>query len=194
MLSNFQIYCKLGLLHIADLRAYDHIVFLVALCAAYTLRSWKKLLVLVTAFTVGHSLTLALAALHVISPPARWVELLIPVTIIVTAAYNLSTLERNLQAMKIKYLSALLFGLIHGMGFSSYFRSLLGQKSEIVAPLFAFNIGIEVGQLLIVAALMAITFVVVEIFKIRHRYWSIFLSVLAIVVAVGLIVPQLIEL
>ena len=194
MLSNFQIYCKLGLLHIADLRAYDHIVFLVALCAAYTLRSWKKLLVLVTAFTVGHSLTLALAALQVISPPARWVELLIPVTIIVTAAYNLSTLERNLQAMKIKYLSALLFGLIHGTGFSSYFRSLLGQKTEIVAPLFAFNIGIEVGQLLIVAALMAITFVVVEIFKIRHRYWSIFLSVLAIVVAVSLIVPQLIEL
>src|SRR5690606_22255662 len=128
-MSEFQLYFGLGKDHILDPNGYDHILFVIALCIVYTLREWKKVLILVTAFTVGHSVTLALATLEVISVNASLIEFLIPVTIFITAASNIFRTQEGatVRAMQLNYAYAMIFGLIHGMGFSNYLRSILGR-------------------------------------------------------------------
>lgn len=182
MNSEFNVYFQLGIQHISDLSAYDHILFIVALCAIYSPEDWRRLLILITAFTLGHSLTLALAALNILAFPQATVEFLIPVTILITALLNLKFTIDSTSMPVGKYLLPLIFGFIHGMGFSNYFKSLLGKEESIVKPLFAFNLGIEVGQLLIVLILMIIAWVVLRFLKISLSIWSRFLSV-----AVGLL-------
>ena len=184
MKSIFSTYLELGFDHISDIAAYDHILFLVALCAIYRLSEWKKILLLVTAFTIGHSITLALAALEIVSFPAEIIEFLIPVTILVTSLYNvLSKQATNAvttfnRRININYIFALFFGLIHGMGFSNFLRAMLmpGQENELIPQLLAFNIGVELGQLLIVAIILAIAFLVLDIFKAKQREWTLFVS------------------
>ncbi len=190
MLSNFQTYFRLGIQHITDWQAYDHLAFVVALCAVYRPSDWRRLLILVTAFTVGHSLTLALAALRIIAPPAALIEFLIPLTILLTSIFNLfPTKNRGLN--RLKYGLALLFGLIHGMGFFAYFSSLLGSASNIVEPLFAFNVGIEVGQLLIVTVVFLLQLFALDVLKISQRLWIIILSSLTACVALSLLLQQM---
>ena len=180
----FRTYLELGFDHISDINAYDHILFLVALCAIYQLKEWKKILVLVTAFTIGHSITLALAALDVVSFPKDLIEFLIPVTILITSLYNVFTKSLNTstttfnQRLNIRYLFALFFGLIHGMGFSNYLRQMLmpGQEDELISQLLAFNIGVELGQLLIVAVIMGVAYLVLGLFKAKQRDWTLFIS------------------
>jgi hypothetical protein len=179
-MEEFQLYAKLGFDHITDLNGYDHILFIVALCAVYRPTEWRKLLILVTAFTLGHSLTLALAVLNIIQVPSELVEFLIPVTIVITALFNLRKPVKSQRSFgTLTYWLAAAFGLIHGMGFSNYLRSLLGKSSGIITQLLAFNVGLEIGQLIIVALLLTITFVVVEVAKVKHQLWSIWLSGLA---------------
>ncbi|MFB0907327.1 MAG: hypothetical protein ACI9V1_000193 [Spirosomataceae bacterium] len=179
-MEEFQLYAKLGFDHITDLNGYDHILFIVALCAVYRPTEWRKLLILVTAFTLGHSLTLALAVLNIIQVPSELVEFLIPVTIVITALFNLRKPVKSQRSFgTLTYWLAAAFGLIHGMGFSNYLRSLLGKSSDIITQLLAFNVGLEIGQLIIVALLLTITFVVVEVAKVKHQLWSIWLSGLA---------------
>lgn len=179
-MEEFQLYAKLGFDHITDLNGYDHILFIVALCAVYRPNEWKKLLILITAFTLGHSLTLALAVLNIIKVPSELVEFLIPVTIVATALFNLRKPVKNQRSFgTLNYWLAAAFGLIHGMGFSNYLRSLLGKSSNIITQLLAFNVGLEIGQLLIVALLLTITLVVIEVAKVKHQLWSIWLSGLA---------------
>jgi ABC-type antimicrobial peptide transport system permease subunit len=179
-MEEFQLYAKLGFDHITDLNGYDHILFIVALCAVYRPNEWKKLLILITAFTLGHSLTLALAVLNIIKVPSELVEFLIPVTIVATALFNLRKPVKNQRSFgTLNYWLAAAFGLIHGMGFSNYLRSLLGKSSDIITQLLAFNVGLEIGQLLIVALLLTITLVVIEVAKVKHQLWSIWLSGLA---------------
>ncbi len=176
MQSEFFTYFQLGIQHIADITAYDHILFVIALCVIYRLEDWRKLLILITAFTLGHSLTLGLSALGILVFPSNVIEFLIPVTILITAVLNLI---RNKEAKKmnmVHYLLPLFFGFIHGSGFSNYFKSLIGQEESVVKPLFAFNVGIEIGQLLIVSIFMAITYLVVRWIKIPHPTWSKILS------------------
>lgn len=176
-MGQFQLYFQLGIQHILDLDGFDHILFVVALCAIYVLRDWKKIIILVTAFTVGHSITLALATLQLVKVNAEWVEFLIPVTIGVTALSNIlkpkSSTSRGIQ---INYLFALFFGLIHGLGFSNYLRSLLGKESSIFEPLLAFNIGLEVGQLVIVVIFMVASSILVGIIGINRRDWALIIS------------------
>ena len=180
----FRTYLELGFDHISDINAYDHILFLVALCAIYQLKEWKKILVLVTAFTIGHSITLALAALDVVSFPKDLIEFLIPVTILITSLYNVFTKSLNTstttfnQRLNIRYLFALFFGLIHGMGFSNYLKVMLmpGQENELISQLLAFNIGVELGQLLIVAVIMGVAYLVLGLFKAKQRDWTLFIS------------------
>ena len=180
----FNVYFQIGLKHIADITAYDHILFIVALCAMYRLIQWREVLILVTAFTIGHSITLALSALDVIRVNTDLVEFLIPLTIFITAIYNVANRKsRNDEAVSarisfdaFKYTMATVFGLIHGMGFSSYFKALLGQEANVVLPLFAFNVGIEVGQILIVAVILAASFLAMDVFRVRPRSWNIFVS------------------
>jgi hypothetical protein len=183
MLSEFLVFLRLGFEHIADIQGYDHILFVVALCAGYEPRHWRKLLILVTAFTLGHSLTLALATLRIITINDALVEFLIPLTILLTAVMNILTsspVEKEMVERKgvrgLKYLLALGFGLIHGMGFSNFLRSLLGQEEGIALPLFSFNVGLELGQIFIVVAVLVLTFLMVRGLGMRRHDWVLVLS------------------
>ena len=177
-MSSFQAYFQLGFKHISDLAGYDHILFIIALCAIYSIKEWKKILILVTAFTIGHSVTLALSALNVVNIKAELIEFLIPLTIFLTAIHNVvERLQLELSnKMNLNYFLALGFGLIHGLGFSNYLKMLLGNEANIVGPLFAFNIGLEVGQILIVAIFMLLTTIMISLFGVRKRDWTIFVS------------------
>jgi len=177
-MSLFELYFTLGLQHIADLKGYDHILFILILCAVYSLKEWKRVLILVTAFTIGHSLTLALATLDLVRVDGDLIEFLIPLTIFVTALVNVIQRKQKVSALQhyLKYGAALFFGLIHGLGFSNYLRSLLGAEKGLVLPLFSFNVGIEVGQILIVVIIMLLTKVVVDILKLPSREWHLLLS------------------
>ncbi|MEQ8704409.1 MAG: HupE/UreJ family protein [Phaeodactylibacter sp.] len=184
MQSVFQTYLQLGFSHISDLEGYDHILFIIALCAIYRLREWKSVALLVTAFTIGHSVTLALAVLGILPVNAAWIEFLIPVTIALTAIYNAVAHRKAKsnriwdQTMKINYGFAALFGLIHGMGFSNFLRSSLmpGQEDQLLTQLFAFNIGVELGQLAIVAAVLALSAIALQLMRVQQREWNLFIS------------------
>lgn len=181
--SEFFVYLRLGFEHIADLNGYDHLLFIAALCAVYQIHQWRRLLGLVTAFTVGHSVTLALATLQVITINDTLVEILIPVTIFVTSVLNIVTAhpaeERGgaeARSWRIKYVLALGFGLIHGMGFSNFLRAVLGAEESIALPLFAFNVGLEAGQLVTVLVVLFLALVMVRLVKMRPRDWVLVLS------------------
>ena len=181
-MEEFLIYLSLGFHHIADPQACDHLLFIVTLCAAYPLLAWRQILVLVTAFTIGHSLTLALAALDLVKIPAEWIEMLIPVTIFLTSMLNIGGAESpaNFRTFSIKtaprYFLALFFGLIHGLGFSNFFRSLMGEAGTIIWPLFSFNIGIELGQILILVFFFFLFWGISKLKPIQHRDWNLFVS------------------
>ncbi|GHB84234.1 hypothetical protein GCM10007390_44320 [Persicitalea jodogahamensis] len=193
-MSEFQAYLQVGFEHITDPKGYDHILFIVALCAIYTLRDWKKVLILVTAFTVGHSLTLALATFNIIAFRRDVIELLIPITILVTAIVNMfydipkTTLVRQERGSPARYGLALGFGLIHGMGFSGYLHELLGSESSIWQPLLAFNLGLEAGQVLIVLALLILTFLIVDLARVPKRSWNYIISGVVAGMALSLII------
>ena len=173
----FQFYLKLGFNHIANFNGYDHILFLVVLCAVYQLKQWKKIIILVTAFTIGHSITLFLVSFDIFSIPSRYVKLLIPITIMITSLHNIRSIEiiRNSNMSK-NYFLALFFGLIHGMDFSNYFKALIMSPNEIIIPLLAFNIGLEIGQFLIVFVIVLISYVFLSILKIKYYSWNLFVS------------------
>lgn len=171
-----ELYFQLGWQHIINWDAYDHILFVIALSAIYLLRDWRKVLVLVTAFTVGHSITLALSVLHIIRIPGPLVEFLIPVTICVTAVSNILKREEEPQNLQLNYFYALFFGLIHGLGFSNYLKSLLGSQANIVQPLLGFNLGLEFGQIIIVMSILLVSTTIVKISHVKRRDWNMFLS------------------
>ena len=199
MSTLFQTYLELGFKHIADIAAYDHILFIVALCAIYQISEWKKVAILVTAFTIGHSITLALSVLDLITFPKKTIELLIPVTIFVTCLYNILVSNINTsnsifnKKISLNYIFAMFFGLIHGMGFSNFLKAMLmpGEENQLVKQLFAFNIGIELGQLLIVGIILIVSFIALNLIKIRQFYWNIGLSVIVGSMAVKLFLDQL---
>lgn len=183
-MTDFDLYFRLGFEHITDLNGYDHILFIVALCAVYRLHDWRRVLILVTAFTLGHSITLTLATLRVVEYRTEIIEFLIPVTILLTAVSNFFHRSRPDSVFDdpsgtsplLRYGMALGFGLIHGLGFSNYLRSLLGREASIVSPLFAFNLGLEVGQLLIVLFVLVISLVLIDVFRVRKHDWKLILS------------------
>ena len=177
-MSQFELYFQLGKDHILDYKnGYDHILFVTALCTVYLMRDWKKVLILVTAFTIGHSITLALATLSIISVNQALIEFLIPVTIFITAVSNIfRTTELSDRTTYINYGYALFFGLIHGLGFSNYLKSILGKDSTIVSQLFAFNIGLELGQIIIVGIFLFLSFILVDLFTVNRRDWKLVLS------------------
>lgn len=178
-MNEFALYFGLGKDHILDyVNGYDHILFVLALCAVYIIGDWRKILILVTAFTIGHSITLALATLNLINVPTNSIEFLIPLTIFITAVANLFKKEGTDSKAKIQinYVFALFFGLIHGLGFSNYLRALLGKQENIVSPLFAFNLGLEFGQIIVVAIFLAISFILIELVKVPRRDFRFVLS------------------
>lgn len=178
-MSEFQLYFILGKDHILDYaNGYDHILFVVALCAMYLLKDWKKVLILITAFTIGHSVTLALSTLNIVSVNPELIEFLIPLTIFITAFSNIFRKEESHStlSLQLNYGYALFFGLIHGLGFSNYLKTLLGKDESIVTQLLAFNLGLEFGQIIIVAIFLTIAFILVDLFGRSRRDWKIILS------------------
>jgi HupE / UreJ protein len=178
-MTEFQLYFALGKDHILDYaNGYDHILFVIALCALYLTRDWKKILILVTAFTVGHSITLALSTLNIVSVKEELIEFLIPLTIFITATSNIFRKEENQStfSLQLNYGYALLFGLIHGLGFSNYLKAILGKDESIVTQLLAFNIGLEFGQIIIVAIFLFVSFIIIDLFGRNRRDWKLILS------------------
>jgi len=178
-MSEFALYFGLGKDHILDyMDGYDHILFVLALCAVYLIRDWRKILILITAFTIGHSITLALATMNVVNFASETIEFLIPLTIFITAGSNLFRKDNDVSKLpvQINYLFALFFGLIHGLGFSNYLRALLGKNENILSPLFAFNVGLEIGQIIVVAVFLGISFVLVDLLKVSRRDLRLVLS------------------
>jgi ABC-type antimicrobial peptide transport system permease subunit len=180
-MGDFGFYLREGFLHITDWKGYDHILFVMALCLPYFVKDptaigGKQVLILITAFTIGHSITLALSVLNKILIPSRWIEFLIPITIMIMAVENL--FRNNLQPkhVKIRYVAALVFGLIHGLGFSNYLKSMMGKSENIILQLLAFNIGLELGQLLIVLAVLIVSFIFVRLLNMKQREWIVFTS------------------
>jgi hypothetical protein len=177
-MSEFALYFELGWQHIIAWDGLDHILFIIALCAVYLLKEWRKVLVLVTAFTIGHSITLALSVLNVVHISTALIEFLIPVTIFITALFNIirPQQEQASKTVQLNYLFALFFGLIHGMGFSNRLKSLLGVGENVVKPLLGFNLGLEVGQILIVISVLLMAGIIVNITRADRRSWTMFLS------------------
>ncbi len=183
-MDDFNLWFITGIEHIADWQGYDHILFLLALCGVYEIKQWKNVLVLITAFTIGHSITLALSVTNAFSINSEIIEFLIPITIILTASYNLYTNYKNKQNnAKISYGAAVLFGFIHGMGFSYLLKSLLGKSESILSPLFAFNIGLEAGQIIIVSSILIISLFLTSVLKINPKLKNNFISLGVLIIA-----------
>jgi len=187
-MSLFELYLKLGFKHIVDINGYDHIIFILALCAGYSFTEFRKILILITAFTIGHSITLALSTLKIISISTSLVEFLIPVTILITAISNL--FYSNKGKGQLIYFVTVFFGLIHGLGFSNYLKVLIGKESNIFTPLLAFNVGLEIGQIIIVIAHFLVLFIAITFFKMNHKNWKLFLSGAAFGIAAILIIKN----
>jgi hypothetical protein len=198
--SEILVYLRLGFQHIADLRGYDHILFITALTVAYRPTEWRRLLWLVTAFTVGHSITLALATLDLVRVSSRIVEPAIAFTIVITALTSFVTTAVvpasspepvSARGQLSRYALAGGFGLIHGLGFSTFLRSLLGGEESIVAPLLSFNVGLELGQLVIVLAVLAIGMLAERGLHLTRRAWVLLVSGGVTAVGLALIVDRL---
>ena len=190
-MSQFWLYFRLGLEHVLDWQAYDHILFLIVLVAAYSFSSWKKIVWLVTLFTLGHTLALFLSVYGIVKVEPAWVELLIPITIILTAIYNIMTAgakERN-KNVSVLYFTTVFFGLIHGLGFSSYFKMVSSNTDSYFLPLLEFALGIETAQIIVVLGVMILGFILQNIFKVSRRDWVLVTSAIVI----GIILPILQE-
>lgn len=175
-LQDFIFYFKLGWEHIISLDALDHQLFILALVAIYSYTNIKQVLILVTAFTIGHSATLLLSVLDIIRFESKWVEFLIPCTIVITALSNLFRKNFNMEAVRINYFLALGFGLVHGMGFANSIRMMLAKDQNIGWGLFGFNVGLEAGQVFMVLIILIVTFIVFNYTKIKRISWVLFIS------------------
>jgi hypothetical protein len=182
-MNEFWLWFNTGTEHILDWNGYDHILYVMALCVLFSVNEWKKLLLLVTAFTIGHSLTSAVSVLNIFTIKQGIIEVLIPITILFTCIVNLyyknrlSTTSRNLSNnYTFNYLLALLFGFIHGMGFSYLLRSMLGREESVFFPLLSFNLGLELGQLIVVFFMLLISVFLTRFTRIKKSDYVFFIS------------------
>ena len=186
-MSDFLLYLKLGLTHVLDWQAYDHILFLIVLVAAYNFSNWKRIFILVSLFTIGHTISLLLANYSVVAVSSKWIEFLIPVTILVAAVYNLFTSGKINRSEKaaLFYVITVFFGLIHGFGFATYYKMITGGNE--ILPLFEFALGIEFAQLIIVTIVLVLSFIFQSIFRFNKRDWVLVVSSIVI----GVVIPML---
>ena len=190
-METLQFFLKEGLNHVLDWNAYDHILFLVALTVVYSFNDWKNVFYLISLFTIGHTLTLILSAYKVISVDAGLIEFLIPLTILITASVNIFTVGKSSKKNKtsINLFFALFFGLIHGFGFSRYFKMLIGKSDDKLLPLLEFALGIEVAQIIIVIIILLLGFVFQNIIRFSRRDWVLVSSSIVI----GFVIPMLLN-
>jgi len=193
-MSDFKLYFNEGWAHIISTDALDHQLFIIAMAALFLWKDWRKVLILVTAFTIGHSLTLALSVYDVIRFDTGWVEFLIPCTIVLTALNNL----RYLDAVKIEsrnirfnYIMALLFGLIHGMGFANSIRQMLASDQTISIPLLSFNLGLEAGQVVLILVILLAAQLIVEQMRLPRKIWIILLSAIPFILSLKMALERI---
>jgi hydrogenase/urease accessory protein HupE len=180
-MDDFLLYFKMGLHHVLDFLAIDHILFLIVLAVVFSFNQWRKVLWLVTLFTLGHSITLALAAFEIVKISVDLIEFLIPLTIFITGVINILTAKKISKGKEnINLIFALFFGLIHGLGFSNYFKMMIGQEDDKILPLLEFALGIEAAQIIIVLAIFSLGFIFQNIFKVNRRDWILVLSSIVI--------------
>jgi len=188
----FWVYFQIGFKHVLDISAYDHVLFLAALTVPYSFKDWKRVLILVSIFTAGHTVALFLSVFKIITIKASFVEFLIPITIFFTAGYNLFTAGKTKKNGDLNWviLITLFFGIIHGLGFSNYFNAILsGFATDKLIPTLEFALGIEAAQIIVVFVILSAAFVVQNVFKFSKRDSILVVSSLII----GIIIPMIIE-
>lgn len=190
-MSQFWLYFRLGLEHVLDWNAYDHILFLIVLVASYSFHAWKRVFWLVTIFTLGHTLSLFLSVYEIVLVDTAWVEFLIPITILVTAVFNMVNAKKkeSKNNISILYLTTAFFGIIHGLGFSTYFKMIASGTESIFLPLLEFALGIETAQIIVVLCVMIIGFILQNMLRVKRRDWILVVSA----VVIGVILPILKE-
>ena len=189
-MQDFAFYFKLGWQHIISLDALDHLLFILALSAIYLLSNWRQVLVLVTAFTIGHSLTLALSVYKILAVKDSLVEFLIPCTIIITAVFNFFQKDFTPKSLRLNYFLALFFGLIHGLGFANTIRFMLAKNQGIGWSLFSFNVGLEAGQIVVVMCILLLSFLIVNKWQLKRKWWLWALSGVAFCIALKMVVER----
>jgi len=189
-MDEFILYVKMGLNHVLDFSAYDHILFLIALAVVFSFHQLKKVLWLITLFTIGHTLTLALSAYGVLKIDVAIIEFLIPLTIFITGVVNIFNVGKTSSTKdNINLIFALFFGLIHGLGFSNYFRMMVGREEDKLMPLIEFALGIELSQVIIVLGILVVGSFVQSLFKVSKRDWILVISAIVI----GFVIPMMID-
>ena len=188
-MEDFWFYTNYGVNHVLDVNGYDHILFLIVLAIPYFFKDWKRVLLLVSVFTIGHTFSLLLAAYNVVSIKADLVEFLIPVTIFIVAIYNVFKAGKKTRRIAILFISTLFFGLIHGLGFAREFTMLIGKAEQKIIPLLEFALGIEIGQLIVVFLVLFMGLLGQTVFRISKRDWIMVISA----IVVGLVIPMLIN-
>ncbi|UPQ80749.1 HupE/UreJ family protein [Flavobacterium azooxidireducens] len=190
-MSEFWLYFNIGLQHVLDIDGYDHVLFLIALTVPYAFKDWKRVLILVSLFTLGHTLALMLSVFEVVIIKASLVEFLIPITILITALFHLFTAGKSGKKESITFVAfvTLFFGIIHGLGFSNYFKSILpGEKVDKLVPLLEFALGIEVAQIIVVLIVLLLSYIVQTFFRFSKRDWTLVMSSFVI----GVVLPMII--
>lgn len=190
-MTDFLFYLQLGWEHIISSDALDHQLFILALVAIFSFKDLKKVLILVTAFTIGHSVTLALSAFDIIRFPSNWIEFLIPCTIVFTALDNLIFSKNVEKLIKLNYFLALFFGLIHGMGFANSVRMMLAQEQSITIPLFGFNVGLEIGQIAVVIIVLSIFYLLSTFLKLQKKHWILLVSAPILVASLKMAIERI---
>ncbi|MBF01898.1 MAG: HupE / UreJ protein [Flavobacterium sp.] len=191
-MSEFWLYFKIGLNHVLDIHAYDHVLFLIALMVPYAFKDWKRVLILVSLFTLGHTLALLLSVFGIVSVKSSLVEFLIPITILVTAVFHLFTAGKSSKNESITFVAivTLFFGIIHGLGFSNYFKTILpGNASDKLLPLLEFALGIEAAQVIVVFLVLILAYIVQTFFRFSKRDWALVMSAFII----GVVTPMIIH-
>jgi hypothetical protein len=191
MLENFWFNVEYGINHVLDINAYDHVLFLIVLSIPYVFKDWKRVFLLVSMFTLGHTLSLVLAAYSVVTANVTMVEFLIPITILVVALFNVFTSGKGAQREKVGvlFLSTLFFGLVHGLGFAREFKMLLGDTDNKLVLLLEFALGIELAQVIIVFVVLFLGYIVQTIFRLTKRDWIMVISA----IVVGLVIPMILN-
>jgi len=182
--NEFGFYWKIGWEHIISTGAADHILFLIALGVIYLPRNWKSVLILVTAFTIGHSATLLLSATNTLRVPSNLVEFLTPLTIIVSALFSIFHRKQQPANLNANYLIAIAFGLIHGLGFANSIRFMLMSEENITVPLLSFNLGLETGQIVVVLWLLGLNYFFQNKLRIKKEYYVLALSGITLICAI----------
>ena len=191
-MDDFTLYFKMGLHHVLDFSAYDHILFLIVLAVVFNFNQWKKVLWLVTLFTLGHSITLALSAFEIVRIQVDIIEFLIPLTIFITGLVNIITINKTPNENEnINLLFALFFGLIHGLGFSNYFKMMVGREEDKLFPLIEFALGIEAAQIIIVLGILSIGALILSIKKIKREYWILINSSIVILISIKMMFERI---